>query len=83
MKKKVFAFLLVAILTFSSLAGCGKNPDSGSSGDGDSAVKDTLVVAIPESPSYMDPQVQASIATFRGAGTWWTRELPSSISGRA
>ena len=65
MKKKVFAFLLVAILTFSSLAGCGKNPDSGSSGDGDSAVKDTLVVAIPESPSYMDPQVQASIATFR------------------
>ncbi len=65
MKKKVFAFLLVTILTFSSLAGCGKNPDSGSSGDGDSAVKDTLVVAIPESPSYMDPQVQASIATFR------------------
>lgn len=31
----------------------------------DDGAKDTLIVAIPESPTYMDPMVQASIGTYR------------------
>lgn len=72
MKKRMFAFLTAAVLLCGLLTGCGGNPDAGSSsgtsgtsGDSGSAVKDTLIVAIPDAPSYMDPQVQASIATFR------------------
>lgn len=69
MKKRVFVLLVAAVLLCGILTGCGGNPDAGSqsgtSGDSGSAAKDTLVVAIPDAPSYMDPQVQAAIATFR------------------
>lgn len=69
MKKRVFVLLAAAVLLCGILTGCGGNPDAGSqsgtSGDSGSAAKDTLVVAIPDAPSYMDPQVQAAIATFR------------------
>lgn len=69
MKKRVFVLLAAAVLLCGILTGCGGNPDassqSGTSGDSGSAAKDTLVVAIPDAPSYMDPQVQAAIATFR------------------
>ena len=69
MKKRVFVLLVAAVLLCGILTGCGGNPDaasqSGTSGDSGSAAKDTLVVAIPDAPSYMDPQVQAAIATFR------------------
>ncbi len=69
MKKRMFALLTAAVLLCGILTGCGGNPDAGSqsgtSGDSGSAVKDTLVVAVPDAPSYMDPQVQAAIATFR------------------
>ena len=69
MKRRMLALLTAAILLCGILAGCGGNPDTGSrsgtSTDSGSETKDTLIVAIPDSPSYMDPQVQASIATFR------------------
>lgn len=69
MKRRMLALLTAAVLLCGILTGCGGNPDTGSqsgtSTDSGSETKDTLIVAIPDSPSYMDPQVQASIATFR------------------
>lgn len=41
--------------------------DAGDEGEatGGAAPTDTLVVALPEAPVYMDPQIQATVATFR------------------
>ena len=63
MKKRIFALFTAAALLCSLFAGCG-NPDTGGASSA-GADADTLIVAIPEAPTYMDPQVQASIATFR------------------
>ena len=60
--KKRMKFMLFGItaLLCMCLWGC---ISAFASDGGDS--KDTLVIAVPDSPSYMDPQVQASIATYR------------------
>lgn len=63
MKKRIFALFTAAALLCSLFAGCG-NPDTGGASSA-GADADTLIVAVPEAPTYMDPQVQASIATFR------------------
>lgn len=70
MKRRLFALLTAAVLFCGLLSGCGPNdgtssPEASEPGTDEGTTEDTLVVAIPESPSYMDPQVQASIATFR------------------
>ena len=64
MKKRILALLAAASMFCGMVAGCG-NPDADKGGAGAGEAKDTLVVAIPDAPTYMDPQVQASIATFR------------------
>lgn len=72
MKKRIFALFTAMVLLCGALTGCGPTGSStttpSGSGDADGAEagqKDTLIVAVPESPTYMDPMVQASIATFR------------------
>ena len=69
MKKRVFALFTAMFLLCGMLAGCGPTGSSSSTqegtGEDDAGVKDTLIVAVPESPTYMDPMVQASIATYR------------------
>ena len=74
MKKRVLATLLMAVMCVGLLSGCGGQAKTGGSAAGNSGgtekqadgnTRDTLVVAIPDAPSYMDPQVQASIATYR------------------
>ena len=64
MKRRILALLSAASMFCGMVAGCG-NPDADKGGAGAGEAKDTLVVAIPDAPTYMDPQVQASIATFR------------------
>lgn len=59
--KKSIALFLAAILMAAALSGCG----GASQQAADPAQKDTLVVAVPDAPVYMDPQIQATIATFR------------------
>lgn len=74
MKKRLSALLLACVMLCGVLAGCGPNKgetnqDPAASGSGSvsggDAVNDTLIVAVPDAPTYMDPMVQASIATFR------------------
>ncbi len=66
MKKRVFALFTAMFLLCGMLAGCGPTGSSSTTTDGsDDGAKDTLIVAIPESPTYMDPMVQASIGTYR------------------
>ena len=66
MKKRVFALFTAMFLLCGMLAGCGPTGSSSTTTDGsDDGTKDTLIVAIPESPTYMDPMVQASIGTYR------------------
>lgn len=67
MKKRVFALFTAMFLLCGMLAGCGPTGSSSTTSDGagDTGTKDTLIVAIPESPTYMDPMVQASIGTYR------------------
>ena len=64
--KRFFALLLSAVMLAALLAGCGSSNSSagGNSSDG-GAVKDTLIVATPDAPTYMDPQIQAAIGTYR------------------
>lgn len=77
MRKQV-SMLLAAALAVGMLAGCsGNNSGSASSSteirseepakeNGDSgSVRDSVVVAIPEPPVYLDPHIQTSTATFR------------------
>ena len=58
MKRKLLVVVLVvvALLTVSALVFGAPSPNKD---DG------TLIVAVPDAPSYMDPQVQASIGTYR------------------
>ena len=66
MKKRIFALFTAMFLLCGMLAGCGPTGSSSTTtDDSESGTKDTLIVAIPESPSYMDPMVQASIGTYR------------------
>ena len=66
MKKRIFALFTAMFLLCGMLTGCGPTGSSSTTTDDpESGTKDTLVVAIPESPAYMDPMVQASIGTFR------------------
>ena len=67
MKKRVFALFTAMFLLCGMLTGCGPTGSSSTTSDGagDTGTKDTLIVAIPESPTYMDPMVQASIGTYR------------------
>ena len=56
MKKRVFALFTAMFLLCGMLAGCGPTGSSSTTTDGsDDGAKDTLIVAIPESPTYMDP----------------------------
>ena len=66
MKKRVFALFTAMFLLCGMLAGCGPTGSSSTTTDGsDDGAKDTLIAAIPEPPTYMDPMVQASIGTYR------------------
>lgn len=81
MKKRWTALALTLVLTLGLLAGCGGQSGSSSAaapaasgstaapgssaGSPATSTKDTLIVAVPDAPSYMDPQIQASIATYR------------------
>lgn len=76
MRRKVLATWLAAVLCMGCLAGCGSGQKdaagaalggAGSAGSGSQAGsgRDTLIVALPDAPAYMDPQVQASISTYR------------------
>ena len=66
MKKRDFALFTAMFLLCGMLAGCGPTGSSSPTTDGsDDGAKDTLIVAIPESPTYMGPMVQASIGTYR------------------
>lgn len=58
MKRKLLVVVLVvvALLTVSALVFGAPSPNKDDS---------TLIVAVPDAPSYMDPQVQASIGTYR------------------
>lgn len=58
MQKKMFVLVLALAVFFSAFASVSAAP-SATMEDG------TLIVAVPDAPSYMDPQVQASIATYR------------------
>ena len=60
--KKYVALLLVALLAIGALAGCGNASNTSDSG---SKTRDSVVVAIPEPPVYLDPHIQTSTATFR------------------
>ncbi|MCB7320620.1 ABC transporter substrate-binding protein [Lacrimispora sp. 210928-DFI.3.58] len=77
MKKSLF-MLLAAALTMGMLAGCSSQDSSNTSaetnvqsevtangGAGSGSVRDSLVVAVPEPPVYLDPHIQTSTATFR------------------
>lgn len=76
--RKQLSMLLAAVLAAGMLTGCGGNSsnsassgtntqseaaaeEKGSSGN----VRDSVVVAIPEPPVYLDPHIQTSTATFR------------------
>lgn len=61
--KKIIALALSFVFVLSSLSGCTQNTNNG--GDGSGGDLDTLVVALPEAPVYMDPHIQATVATFR------------------
>lgn len=79
MKTKRMLIALLAICLF--LSACNSAPATTTSGGDSTvtsttadseaetpdseATKDTIVVAIPDAPNYMDPMIQASIATFR------------------
>lgn len=75
--KKVVTLLLIIALVATAMMGCGApagnnaapqqeaTSDQGGSKPAQTAAKDKLVVAIPETPTYMDPQIQATIGTFR------------------
>lgn len=74
MRRRVLATMLAAVMCMGLLAGCKGGQTGGEiSGDAGStqsgsqmeSTKDTLIVALPDAPVYMDPQVQASIATYR------------------
>lgn len=73
MRKRALAMILMAVMCVGLLFGCGQaetgSSASGKSGESrkqsDKSTRDTLVVTVPDAPSYMDPQVQASIATYR------------------
>lgn len=61
MVKKISVFLLVVFLIGSVIAGCSSETANGGSG----TPKDTLIVGVPDAPVYMDPQIQASVASYR------------------
>lgn len=61
MVKKISVFLLVVFLIGSVIAGCSSETANGGPG----APKDTLIVGVPDAPVYMDPQIQASVASYR------------------
>ncbi len=63
MKRKIMVLFFIAIMISSVFVGCSS---SNVSKDGTSNESDgTLIVAIPDAPTYMDPQIQASIGTYR------------------
>lgn len=56
MKKRVFALFTAMFLLCGMLAGCGPTGSSSTTTDGsDDGAKDTLIVAIPESPTLHGP----------------------------
>lgn len=79
MRRNVLATWLAAVLCMGVLAGCGSGQKdaagaalggagstrSAGSGSQAGSGRDTLIVALPDAPAYMDPQVQASISTYR------------------
>lgn len=66
MKQKLLSLLMAAALLCGILTGCGPNTGStNANGAAGGTEGDTLIVAIPEEPAYMDPQVQATIGTYR------------------
>lgn len=60
MKKRVFALFTAMFLLCGMLAGCGPTGSSSTTTDGPTMAPRYLIVAIPESPTYMDPMVPAS-----------------------
>ena len=65
--KKLVSLVLTAALIALMFAGCSPSAPAADNVrlDNAAAAKDTLVVAVPESPTYLDPQIQASIGTYR------------------
>ena len=64
MKKRIIAFLMMVVMIGSIVTSCSK--DKGNGGDISSESGDeSLIVALPEPPTYMDPQIQASTVTYR------------------
>lgn len=58
MKKKILVFILVVLVLLNLSVLVAASP-AANKDDG------VLIVAVPDAPSYMDPQVQASIGTYR------------------
>lgn len=79
--KKLMVLALALLLAISAFAACGSSAStSGSAAGGTSTaasgapeesgsaagnVPDMLVVAVPEAPVYVDPHIQATVATYR------------------
>lgn len=61
MKRKMLVWLMVLFFAAGMLAGCGNGDGASEGSNGDES---ELVVAILDPPPYMDPHVQASIATY-------------------
>ncbi|RNB81684.1 glutathione ABC transporter substrate-binding protein [Brevibacillus fluminis] len=61
MGRKISVFVIVFLLIGSVIAGCSSQSANGTSG----GTEDTLIVGIPDAPVYMDPQIQASVASYR------------------
>ncbi|OIK15106.1 hypothetical protein BIV60_10255 [Bacillus sp. MUM 116] len=63
MGKKFSVLFIVFILIVSVIAGCSSQAGNGTTGT--NSTKDTLTIGIPEAPAYMDPQIQATLASYR------------------
>ncbi len=71
MKKIVTSLLIVAFVL--AMAGCGGSGGTAATqpaatspqGSAGTPARDKLIVAIPETPTYVDPHIQATIGTFR------------------
>ncbi|CRK83099.1 ABC transporter substrate-binding protein [Neobacillus massiliamazoniensis] len=63
MSRKISVLLIVFILIGSVIAGCSNQTASDTKDT--KSTKDTLIIGVPDAPVYMDPQIQASVATYR------------------